>query len=47
MCVIFLRASGIENDETNLTITITHADDAQGVPLDPMPNPPSDGSEFD
>lgn len=43
----FLRASGIENDETNLTVTITHADDAQGVPLDPMPNPPSAGAEFD
>lgn len=43
----FLRASGIENDETNLTITITHADDTDGNPLDPMPNPPSTGSEFD
>lgn len=43
----FLRASGIENDETNLTVTITRADDADGVPLDPMPNPPSDGAEFD
>ncbi len=43
----FLRASGIENDETNLTISITHADDADGNPLDPMPNPPSAGSDFD
>lgn len=43
----FLRASGIENDESNLTITITHADDENGVPLDPMPNPPSAGDAFD
>tara|TARA_R110002095_G_scaffold204879_1_gene187864 strand:+ start:1234 stop:1806 length:573 start_codon:yes stop_codon:yes gene_type:complete len=43
----FLRASGIENDETNLTVTITRADDGEGNPLDPMPNPPSTGSEFD
>lgn len=43
----FLRASGIENDDTNLTVTITRADDAEGVPLDPMPNPPSSGDNFD
>ncbi|WP_299461902.1 TadE family protein [uncultured Gimesia sp.] len=43
----FLRASGIENDETNLTVTITHADDGSGNPLDPMPNPPSAGTNFD
>ncbi|QDU11233.1 TadE/TadG family type IV pilus assembly protein [Gimesia aquarii] len=43
----FLRASGIENDESNLTITITHADDENGVPLDPMPSPPSSGDNFD
>jgi|GEM_PF-1063031 len=43
----FLRASGIENDETNLIVTITRADDADGEPLDPMPNPPSAGDNFD
>lgn len=43
----FLRASGIENDETNLTITITRADDANGDVIDPLPNPPSTGEEFD
>lgn len=43
----FLRASGIENDESNLTITITRADDASGNALDPMPNPPSIGETFD
>ncbi|MDF1744556.1 MAG: hypothetical protein P1V19_12740, partial [Gimesia sp.] len=43
----FLRASGVENDETNLTITITHADDGSGNALDPMPNPPSAGETFD
>ncbi|HBL47283.1 pilus assembly protein [Gimesia sp.] len=43
----FLRASGIENDENNLIITITHAEDENGVPLDPMPNPPSTGTDFD
>lgn len=43
----FLRASGIENDESNLTITITHADDGEGNALDPMPNPPSSGDTFD
>ncbi|QDT89054.1 TadE/TadG family type IV pilus assembly protein [Gimesia algae] len=43
----FLRASGIENDETNLVVTITHAEDENGVPLDPMPNPPSTGTDFD
>lgn len=43
----FLRASGIENDESNLTITITRADDADGNALDPMPNPPSSGDTFD
>lgn len=43
----FLRASGIENDESNLTITITHADDGAGNALDPMPNPPSSGETFD
>lgn len=43
----FLRASGIDNDETNLTITITRADDADGNALDPLPNPPSSGETFD
>ena len=43
----FLRASGIENDESNLTITITRADDGSGNALDPMPNPPSSGENFD
>lgn len=43
----FLRASGIENDEDNLTISITRADDADGNALDPMPNPPSSGETFD
>lgn len=43
----FLRASGIDNDESNLTITITRADDGSGNALDPMPNPPSSGETFD
>lgn len=43
----FLRASGIQNDENNLVITITQAEDENGIPLDPMPNPPSSGSNFD
>ncbi|MFK7777531.1 MAG: pilus assembly protein [Gimesia sp.] len=43
----FLRASGVENDDSNLTITITHADDGEGNALDPMPTPPSSGDTFD